>query len=191
MIILLVSDSHGHVMGSTIEGIDSECQVMTISVGGKLGSIRSMYNARLNEVLLFRPDVIIVHSGHNDVMPHPRYDSQPVFMKFFIPQLERFRTQLLTNHPLSVIYFSSMLPRTTGPDFDSRQRDSYNKLCIRFRDMLRAAANRGGLKVLLNCSMWASVRFSREKPGQHLLDGLHLNGTGRKTVAQEWLSKIR
>jgi lysophospholipase L1-like esterase len=191
MRILLISDSHGHAMGSTIEGLDSECHVMTVSVGGKLGSIRAMYNARLGEVMRFMPDVIIVHSAHNDVMPHPRYDNKPIFMRFFIPQLERFRTHLLANHPLSIIYFSSMLPRTTGPDFNSSQRDSYNKLCIRFRDMLRSAANRGGYRVLLNCSMWASVRFSREKAGQHLLDGLHLNSTGRNNVAQEWLEKIR
>jgi lysophospholipase L1-like esterase len=187
MRILLLSDSHGHVLGTTLEEINAECQVLTISVGGKLSSIRSMYQARLNEVHLFRPDIIIIHSGHNDVMPHPRYNSRPIFMKFFIPQLERFRAQLIVNHPLTVIYFSSMLPRTTGPDFNSNQRDSYNKLCIRFRDMLRSAANRGGFRVLLNCTMWASVRYSREKLGQHLLDGLHLNGTGRRAMAQEWL----
>ena len=141
MNILLLTDSHGHSMDAALKSIQPGCKVYTISVGGNIGGIRSMYSARLNEVLTFSPDVIIIHSGHNDVIPHPRYDNHPIYMKFFLPLLDNFRGLLQSNHPLAKVYVSSPFPRTTGPNFTLKQRDSYNKLAIRFRYMLRSAAN--------------------------------------------------
>ena len=85
---------------------------------------------------------------------------------------------------------SSLLPRAPGNRFTTDQKIAYNKLAIRFREMLHANARDQSYNVLYNNVLWKSIRKWEEKEVYLLADGLHLDVDGKAEMAKEWLSVL-
>jgi lysophospholipase L1-like esterase len=190
MRILLVTDSHGRDMGTTIREVHSGWKIFTVRVGGVNTAVRASYLRRHRELRRFNPDRIILHVGHNDLQYHPYHNQSPEHGKYFFPSVLSFLALLMGNHPRATVFFSCPFPRTIGPGFTNDQRMVYNRTATRLGAMARSAANRSDFQCLLNGGLWKSVRKCQERPGILLPDGLHLSEAGRKVVVDGWIPRL-
>ena len=190
MRLLLIADSHGHGMEKALTTQRPDLVMLSIIVGSQSGAIQAQYARRLSAVQRFRPDAIIVHFGHNDMVLHPRHNPTPYHGKYFFPTVLGFVQVLRANHPLSRIIYSSPFPRTMSATMTVSQRFIYNRVAVRFGAMSRSSANQEGYECVLNSGLWLRVRKWIERPGNFLPDGLHLNPEGQRIVAEGWIAKL-
>ena len=177
-------------MGGALELLDEDVSTMTVLVGRKTSIVRSAYKARLVSAQWFSPEVVVLHSGHNDIVAHGYYNPTPTHILPYFDELQSFRQTIEGDHPASRVYLSSLLPRTTGSGFGLDRKIAYNKLAIRFREMLRSHAKDRSYNVLYSNVLWKSIRKWEEKEDYFLADGLHLDGEGKTAIAKEWLSVL-
>ena len=163
---------------------------MTIQVGRKTSVVRAAYENRIASARGFSPDVIVVHSGHNDIVGHKYYNPIPSHILPYFDELQSFRRLIEGNHPNSRVYLSSLLPRKPCTKFSPVQKIAYNMLAIRCREMLRASARDQNYNVIYNNVLWKSIRKCEEKGVFFLTDGLHLDTGGKEEMAREWLSVV-
>jgi hypothetical protein len=71
MCALVLSDSHGKGLKAVFEEIRPAWDVMGVAYGRKTQELLLHYEERKGQIEQFRPDVIVLHSGHNDVAAHP------------------------------------------------------------------------------------------------------------------------
>jgi hypothetical protein len=138
----------------------------------------------------FRPDYVILHSGHNDVVFHPKYNPKPQHIKHFFHVILEFLHLLEENHPTARVIYSSLLPRGASSRMSEGEKDSYNRLACRFGVRATTSCQSEGFMVLQNFCMWKSVRQSIEDVSLLDEDGLHLNPLGKKTLIQFWIDTI-
>jgi lysophospholipase L1-like esterase len=188
MRLLIVGDSHVRGMGDAVERLDKRVSTMTVQVGRRTSIVRSAYEYKLVSAQSFSPEVIVVHSGHNDIVAHKYYNPTPTHLLPFFDELQSFRQAIEGNHPTSRVYLSSLLPRAPCNRFSTVQKIAYNKLAIRFREMLRANARDQSYSVIYNNVLWKSIQKWEEKGVFFLADGLHLDVDGKAEMAKEWLS---
>ena len=126
--MLLISDSHGHDMATILHEVQPGCAVMVVQVGRNISAIRLMYSAKLRGILSFKPEVIVVHLGHNDIVAHPVHNPSPRHLKYFVPVLLDFCETIQMDHPAARLMISNLFPRTVGPRFTESMRKGYNRL---------------------------------------------------------------
>jgi lysophospholipase L1-like esterase len=190
MRILLIGDSHVRGMGGALELLNEEVATMTILVGRRTSIVRSAYEAKLVSAQRFSPEVVVLHSGHNDIVAHDYYNPTPTHILPYFDELQSFRRAIEWNHPSSRVFLSSLLPRTPSHGFSLVKKMAYNKLAIRYREMLRAHARDRSYNVLYSNVLWKSIRKCEEKDNYFLSDGLHLDVDGKADMAKEWLSVL-
>jgi lysophospholipase L1-like esterase len=190
MRLLLVTDSHGRDLADIVHRSYKGWTVYSVIVGQSTDAIRTAYERQVRAAIQFRPDYIVLHCGHNDVVYHPRYNENQQHIKHFFPEILEFLGLLAANHPLSRVFYSSMLPRGEGPLMNSSEKLKYNKLACRFGVRAATSCHEAGFEILKNFCMWESVRQSVEDDS--LLDdgGLHFNLAGKKKLVHSWLSII-
>ena len=152
MRLLLVADSHGREMGSVIRGINKEWTVLTVRVSSQTAAVRERYLQRLSEIRQFEPEAIVLHVGHNDISHHAYYNPDPKHVKDFFPAILEFVGLLQGNHPSARVFYSSVFPRSTGPNMNDKNRHSYNKLASRFGALTQSTCMREGIS--LNILPW-------------------------------------
>ena len=191
MRILLLADSHGIRMDMKIMDRISGCVVKSIQVSQRTSLIRRKYVSKLSEITRFRPDIILLHTGHNDIMHHPVHNQHPTHLKYYFEELQRFCCLLRANHPHALFLLSSAFPRTVGPAMDSIKKRQYNRLAVRFGAMVRAYAIRRNFGYVLNSVLWISVRQLEEQANLFRSDGLHLTSAGQDAIADGWVAAAR
>jgi hypothetical protein len=139
MKVLVISDCHGKNLKSVMEKLKSGWIFMTMPLGRKTSEIRQYYLSRRASIDHFHPDMIILHSGHNDITAHPIHNQEPTFLKQFFPHLLDFVELIRGHYPYSTVYLSSIFPRTTGGSLSADQVFQYNKMARRFNELVRAA----------------------------------------------------
>ena len=190
MRILLLADSHGIGMDMVLMSKIEQCVVKSIQVSQRTSMIKRKYESKLDEVNRFRPDVVLVHTGHNDFMYHPVHNRHPTHLKYYFTELEAFCRQLRRNHPRARFILSSAFPRTTGPLMSDLKKGQYNRLAVRFGAMVRSYAKQEIIGYVLNSMLWVSVRQLQERANLFRTDGLHLTSTGQDLVASGWADAV-
>jgi lysophospholipase L1-like esterase len=192
MNILLITDSHGKKMAEVLERRKPGWSVLTLRLGGKIGAIRRLYQSKLRGIRSYRPDVILMHLGHNDFVLHEVHNRDPRFITTVLDNIYAFAGRIVVDFPRSTIYISSMLPRVSADRFNDTKVDSYNQMARRFGERLRSRSNQAGsvFGAIINRGMWGRIARWETLPGNHKLDGLHLNGEGREIVGCGWIKAI-
>jgi lysophospholipase L1-like esterase len=175
-----------------MESIDSGIRVMTVRKGRKIPSIRGLYRDKLRSIRRFRPDVVYIHVGHNDLVPHTLLNPRPLFITSILHQVRELVQEVSVTLPGVYIVVSSILPRVSGDGFSSAAVGRYNRLAKRFGEMVRSASRGPGAFFLstVNRTMWGRIARYEPLTGYHKDDGLHLNAAGRRRLAFGWLKLL-
>jgi lysophospholipase L1-like esterase len=189
MRLLILSDSHGRGMSRAMEAIDNGMHVMTVRKGRKIPSIRGLYRDKISSIRRFRPEVVLIHVGHNDLVPHTLFNPRPLFITSILHQVRELVQEVSATLPGVYIVVSSILPRVTGDGFGSEAVGRYNRLAKRFGEMVRSASRNAGAFFLstVNRIMWGRIARNEPLHGFHKSDGLHLNAEGRRRLAHGWI----
>jgi lysophospholipase L1-like esterase len=190
MRVLLITDSHGRGLSTKMERLDTRLSVLNIRVGAKLTSIRGVYRRKLGSIRDYQPEVVILHFGHNDLVPHARHNPNPLFLTAVIHQIQEFVTEVAANLPDVRIIVSSILPRMPANGFGNARTASYNRLARRFGEMIRGLGNRADslFTGIVNRGLWGRIARSEPLGGCfHHSDGLHLNPEGKQLLVRGWL----
>jgi lysophospholipase L1-like esterase len=192
MRVLLISDSHGHGLAREMETLEHGLRVMTIRKGRKIPAIRGMYRDKLRSIRRFHPEVVYIHVGHNDLVPHTLLNPRPLFITSILHQVRELVQEVAATLPGVYIVVSSILPRVTGGEFSSEAVGRYNRLAKRFGEMVRSASRGAGAFFLsiVNRIMWGRIARYEPLSGFHKRDGLHLNREGRKRMVRGWMSLL-
>jgi hypothetical protein len=191
MRVLIVADSHGKKLQAMFTSLEPAWTVLIVTLGRRTDLLCDFYNSRRTELIRFRPDAVIMHSGHNDIVAHARYNREPIGVRELFTKVMDFRMRLVSDHPSAEIYLSSMYPRTEGDNFSKEQVGVYNRMAHRHMESVRSASNGGGFHRMLNRELWKSVKKCEENSSYFDRDGLHLNVTGRKVVCEAWITQVK
>ena len=192
MNILLITDSHGKKMAEVLERKKPGWSVLTLRLGGKIGAICRLYQSKMRGIRSFRPDVILMHLGHNDLVMHEVHNRDPRFITTVLDNIFAFAGRIAGDFPQSAVHLSCMLPRVSADRFNDKKVDSYNRMARRFGERLRSRSNQAGsvFGAIINRGMWGRIARWETLSGNHKLDGLHLNSEGREIVASGWIKAI-
>ena len=188
--MLLITDSHGRGLSTKMERLDTRLSVLNIRVGAKLSSIRGVYRRKLGSIRDYQPEVVILHFGHNDLVPHARHNPNPLFLTAVIHQIQEFVTEVSSNLPDVRIIVSSILPRMPADGFGITKAASYNRLARRFGEIIRGLGNKANslFAGIVNRGLWGRIARSEPLAGSfHHSDGLHLNSAGKNLLVRGWL----
>ena len=188
--MLVIGDSNCRGLSSDFLIIVPDAKVRIVSVGRNTSLVREEYERQLADLLIFMPEYVVIHSGHNDVSYHWRYNISPTRLEDFYPSLENFICLVKKNHPAAQVYVSSLFPRSIGPGFNEEARLIYNRLCVRCGELTHSSGKKHGYIALLNNPLWVSVRKRSEHSVMFLPDGLHLSDTGSKAVVRHWAIRM-
>ena len=157
-----------------------------------MDEIIRQYRRQLRAITRFRPDIIVVHMGHNDMVRHHRKNPTPSLSTTVAQRTIAFCTQVQANHPHSQIYISATFPRTytRRSSLTCPEVNSYNKKMKRQGQRLITLASLSNFNCLINNTMWKKISASIENDALYLPDGLHLNSEGQTAIIKEWLADI-
>ena len=82
--LLLVGDSHCRGMGNYIRGSNKYITTFSIFDGDKTEQIAELFRAKTEEVRQYHPDVVLLHTGHNDIGWHPVLNVDPTTSRVII-----------------------------------------------------------------------------------------------------------
>ena len=189
MKLLLISDSHGRQLDEYIKREVPSMTVRTVMVPGKISEIRGQYREELQELVLFNPEVIVLHMGHNDLVAHWSHNTQPLFITAVFHMLMELKDEVHFNFPEATIFVSSTLPRV--PDdysFDGDRALRYNRIARRFGQMVCSGSKRipSYYHNLQNRGLWG--RITQLAPNLMRFDagGLHLSAFGKIALVSGW-----
>jgi lysophospholipase L1-like esterase len=192
MRVLVISDSHGRKMAEVLERKKTNWNVLTLSLGRKIPAIRRLYQSKLRAIRRFRPDIVVMHLGHNDLVLHHLHNMDPNFITTVLADLYAFAGRVASDLPRSRIYLSSMFPRVEAEWFDESMVGKYNRMARRFGERLRSQSNQIGsvFHAIINRKLWGRIARWETLPGNHKIDGLHLCREGRDVVGDGWIKAI-
>jgi lysophospholipase L1-like esterase len=192
MKLLIISDSHGKQMGEVIEEKREGWEVRTLRVGRKLDVVLRLYRNKLRGIRGFRPDAVVMHLGHNDLVKHPIHNLDPDFITMILDKVYRFANEVARNFPASRIIVSSLFPRVESARYGEVLVGRYNKMARRFGERLRSRGNQtiSSFGVIINRRLWGRIARWEVRPGNHKDDGLHMNAVGRGVVADGWIEAL-
>ena len=189
--LAIVADSHGSGLEKTIRDNFSDIKPFVLYYpGAKVERIKRMTISNQGRLRRFRPDILIIHVGHNNVAYHTSKNPHPDWAKnigYEMSYLVNLAQNLL---PSTKIYVSCPFPRIPAKNFSSPRCDSYNKLVRRYNRFLKA--EQLNIISLYVRGLWISPKILKGKIEMFSeKDGLHLSDLGKKTVAEEWIARIK
>jgi lysophospholipase L1-like esterase len=175
-----------------MEAMDRGVRVMTVRKGRKIPAIRGLYRSKLRSIRRFGPEVVYIHVGHNDLVPHTLLNPRPLFITSILHQVRELVQEVSETLPGVYIVVSSILPRVSGDEFAPDAVGRYNRLAKRFGEMVRSASRGTGAFFLsmVNRTMWGRIARYEPLSGFHKDDGLHLNREGRMRLVRGWLKLL-
>jgi hypothetical protein len=85
MRLLIVGDSHCRHMKANMKISHPHIQTLVIFRPQAIEFIaESILDTRRNEAIYFNPDHVIIHCGHNNIVPHPVHNTNPLFSQSVI-----------------------------------------------------------------------------------------------------------
>ena len=177
-------------MDEMIQSIDPSWIVRLVVVGRKTSQVRADYQARRTELQVFSPRGVIVHVGHNDIVPHPRHNPQPMCSSLAFSQAMSFMNEIAVDMPQARIICSSIFPRSVGPRMDRGEKILYNNEALVYGEMVASTCLSQHRRFVLNQCLWESPVDGFERPSLYMRDGLHLNWWGKREVASYWMSEL-
>ena len=192
MKLLLLGDSHCRELTDIFAELTSTITVYTVFVPLDITSITLQYRSKINTINAYRPDVILIHLGHNDLVYHPVHNLSPSNSSTVASSTIALANELHQNHPYATIYVSAIIPRTFTHKsrLTKAQVTSYNKMAKRHGQRIRTYSETAGFESLSNNSMWSKISASIKHSTYYLKDGLHLNHAGQIALVGEWIKVI-
>ena len=189
MKLLVVSDSHGRHIDEYIKREIPSMIVRTLMVPGKISEIRGQYREELMELVNFKPDIIVMHMGHNDLVAHRTHNTQPLFITAVFHLLMELKDEVHYNFPGASIFVSSILPRM--PDdyaFDADRTWRYNRMARRFGQMVCSGGKRENsfYQSLPNRDLWGRITQLEAYSMRFDAGGLHLSPFGKIALVSGW-----
>jgi hypothetical protein len=188
MKLLLISDSHGRGLDVYIRNEVPSMVVKTVMVGGKMSAIRGSYREQLQEIVVFDPEVIVMHMGHNDLVAHWYHNTQPQFITAVFHTLMELKDEIHFNFPTATIFISSLLPIVSLWEFDEERTWRYNRIACRFGQMVFSRSKNEGSYYLplQNREMWGRITQLEASSNCYDDEGLHMNALGRRVIVFGW-----
>jgi hypothetical protein len=193
MRLLLITDSHGYEMEWELKAIRGSLDVFPMVLGRRTSRIRGKYRDELQEVINFDPQLVIMHMGHNDIVPHRIHNPRPLFVTAAFHQMMELAHEVSVNFPRAQMIISAMLPRGDGNGFTIEDARKYNRIARRFGQMLVKESYSDHPPIfmpVLNSNLWANVSQGVAERAMFDHGGLHLNTDGKSILANEWLDAI-
>jgi hypothetical protein len=191
MRILIICDSHGKKMVETIRRQGVEARMITIVKGTKIDKLRRIYRTQIGSIRRFRPDKVLLHMAHNDLVRHSRHNPHATYITGVVEILMEFTIEILSSFPHSQLYLSSPLPRLPSCDYSADSARKYNRIAKRFGEHL--LTQRKALQCfepVLNRFLWGRLSKFEARAGVFRSDGLHLNKRGREILGESWISAL-
>jgi hypothetical protein len=190
--LLIIGDSHCRDLNDVIARAYPNIKVYIISVGQQTDSIINCYISELNAVTAFMPDVIVLHTGHNEIAYHRHKNPIPKDSTLTTAITINAAQIIQSHHPRATMIISSIFPRLLTFKSSLRQQDlaHYNRTAERHGRRLHTEATKIGILVFKNNFMWKSKSDMLVKSHLYLQDGLHLNDKARIYVIARWMNEI-
>jgi lysophospholipase L1-like esterase len=192
MRLLIVGDSHCRDISPALKALNTDNLIFTISVGSHIPSITLNYRSKLQAVTNFRPDLVVIHLGHNDISWHATKNPRPIVSRDASALTIGLANEIKANHPNVNVIISSVFPRTFAAKslLSKAAVHKYNETAKRHGQRLHTRASEAGHVCLYTKALWSKISAAIENPSYYLLDGLHLNPSGNIAIAKEWLNEI-
>jgi hypothetical protein len=185
--VLVLSDSHGRGLFPSFDYYVPDWEVWELSLGRPTQELRELYHETICELLEYAPDLVYLHSGHNDISYHPVHNRSPQQPLACLERILSFLDLLADKHPYSGIYFSTIFPRAVGPGFDAQRKDDYNRMAADLQGVLSTVFDTEGRKYCLNSGLGRDLEAGEEMTNMFNEGGLHLNETGKRSVVRGWV----
>ena len=114
MRLLLLADSHGKEMRPVISGqarlLDPPLCIEQYHVvrGRSIEIIRGDFRRQLAEIVAFRPDHVLVHAGHNNMVQHNVFNRNPLFITAVVHMLLELVVEVRATFPVAKIFISTL-----------------------------------------------------------------------------------
>jgi lysophospholipase L1-like esterase len=192
MHILIVGDSHCRDISPALKTLNTHNMIFTVSVGSQIPIIALSYRSKIQAITNFRPDIAILHLGHNDISWHATKNPRPIVSRDASALTIALANEIKANHPNVQVIISCVFPRTYKAKslLNKAAVHKYNETAKRHGQRLHTRASEAGHGCLYTKALWSKISAAIENPAFYLLDGLHLNPSGNVAIAREWLSEI-
>ena len=182
----------GRGLGVLLNNLSPSIHSLTVLVPSSITLITAEYRSKIPTIRNFRPNVIILHLGHNDLVYHPIHNLNPSISTAVASDTITLANEIHQNHPDASIFISAIFPRTSTDSSLLSYTDviSYNRMAKRHGQRIRTFAKIADYHYLINNYMWRKISGGIEESSYFLPDGLHLNPTGQLSVLLEWLETI-
>jgi lysophospholipase L1-like esterase len=192
MKLAIIGDSHCREMEAHIKSQFKDLRVLNIIRGRNTSSVIRFYQASLQKVIMFDPDFILLHVGHNDMARHPTLNPHPKDSTQTTTITMIFARILQTNHPFATVRISAMFPRTHTPAslLSPTEVSKFNRDAKRHALRLRAEAILLNIEVSMNNTIWKRISKTLEESTFYLPDGYHLNDAGKLSISTAWMKDL-
>jgi lysophospholipase L1-like esterase len=193
MRLMIVGDSHTRDMDTHIKTNYPHTDIMMVTKPRSTAEVIAYYmRHRQAEAVIFDPNWIIIHCGHNDVVQHHRFNKNPQFAGNVTTQQVLFARNLQAMFPTAVVMCSSLFPRTPTDTANLTMEDTsaYNRVAKRYGLRLRALTTPINIRCSLNMTLWTQVAKSKEAKELFSTDGLHLTNDGKVQIGVEWIKAL-
>lgn len=161
------------------------CEVGNFGVNGAtlLRKTMSPYCTyeQFDDAILFRPDIVVVELGDNDILPG-RIDRQAdVFVDDYMALIQGIRAEL----PGVRLYVTTLTPVLKVEGFPGGYLEEWT---ARLQELILEVSNRSGAGLInIYQPLWSAVQEAPER----IPDGIHPDKTGAGIIARAVYSAIR
>jgi lysophospholipase L1-like esterase len=191
MRLLIIGDSHVREMDDCIRATHPHIEIMAVIKPRNTIQVIHHFNQHARaEALLFNPDWIALHAGHNDIVHHNKFNPNPQFARNVATQHVRFARNLQIIFPHATMLVSSIYPRTSTytSNLSLPETGAYNRIAKRYGTRLRELSLPHNIKCSMNNILWRRISKAEEEAGLYSSDGLHLSIDGKTQVGIEWVN---
>ena len=192
MRLLIVGDLHCRDISPAIKALNTDNMIFTVFVGSHIPAITLSYRSKIHAITNFRPDLVVIQLGHNDISWHASKNPRPIVSRDASALTIGLAREIKRKHPNVQVIISSVFPRTfTAKSLLNKAAvHKYNETAKRHGQRLHTRATEAGHVCLYTKALWMKISASIENPSFYLPDGLHLNPLGNTAIAKEWLNEI-
>jgi lysophospholipase L1-like esterase len=191
--IVLIGDSHVRRSVDTFYDMYPGINLYACTAGSKMEVIRNKYEKYRLDIDHFKPTVIVLHQGHNDLSFDQRRNPHPALSKTVGADTLSFAQKIATDNDNAIVYISSIYPRshTRYAGLAKSQIDAYNSRAKRHGNRTRKLAkDTNNIKHIMNVFPWRKISKAEARTDIFDREGLHLNLLGRKLQVNEWLKGV-
>jgi hypothetical protein len=190
--IMIVGDSNCRDLDKALDDRFPNIKMYVISVGSQTDQVMLEYNRNKSQAILFDPNFIILHTGHNDLAFHKYKNKSPKDSTQTTKLTIDAALEIKRNHPKATTIVSAVFPRALSLKSSLRQLDlqHFNRTAERHTRRLATECKLVDLANFKNNFMWRNKSELRLKTHLFLQDGLHLTIPAKQYLITRWLEYI-